>query len=77
VRSSLSRMAEESGTERTDDLDELRARIEAIETGKQRAGPASNHDERAAASTGLRRSSSLRRSAMQRKTPLRRTRKAK
>jgi hypothetical protein len=70
-------MAEESGTERTDDLDELRARIEAIETGTQRARPASNHEERAAAGTSLRRSSSLRRSALQRKAPLRRTRKAK
>ena len=61
--------------ERTDDLDELRARIEAIETGTQRGSPAPDHDERAAARTGLRRSSSLRRSALQRKTALRRSRK--
>ena len=73
MRSSLSPMAEESGTERTDDLDELRARIEAIETGTRRDAPAQNHDEGATVRTG---GSSLRRSALQRKTPLRRSRKA-
>jgi hypothetical protein len=61
-------------TEPTDDLNELRRRIEAIETGTQRREPAPNHDERAEAHSGLRQSSSLRRSALQRKTPLRRTR---
>ena len=61
--------------ERTDDLDELRQRIEAIETGGQPTRPAPDHDERATARTGLRRGSSLRRSALQRKAPLRRSRK--
>ena len=69
-------MAEESGAERTDDLDELRKRIEAIETGRQHREPATNDDGRGSGRTGLRRSSSLRRSALQRKTPIRRSRKA-
>ena len=69
-------MAEESGTGHTDDLDELRQRIEAIETGTQRGGLAPHHDEQAAARPGPSRGSSLRRSALQRKTPLRRFKKA-
>ena len=69
-------MAEAPRTERNDDLSELRQRIEAIETGTQRREPATNDAERATPRNGLRRSSSLRRSALQRKTPLRRTRKA-
>ena len=69
-------MAEESGPGRTVDLDELRQRIEAIETGVERDKPTLHHDERASAPTGVRQSSSLRRSALQRKAPLRRSRKA-
>jgi hypothetical protein len=76
VRRRIIRMAEASGTERTDDLNELRARIEAIETGAQRDEPAPNHDERASGRTGVSRRSSLRRSALQRKAPLHRSRKA-
>lgn len=70
-------MTEAPRTERTDDLNELRRRIEAIETGAPRPEPSANDGERAIRRSGLRRSSSLRRSALQRKTPLRRTRKAK
>jgi len=70
-------MAKAQRTERTDDLDELQRRIEAIETGAQRREPAASDGEPASSRTGLRRSASLRRSALQRKTPLRRTRKAK
>ena len=69
-------MPEAPRTERNDDLSELRQRIEAIETGTQRREPATNDAERATPRNGLRRSSSLRRSALQRKTPLRRTRKS-
>jgi hypothetical protein len=68
-------VANGSGTERTDDLDELRRRIEAIETGTQRSNPAPDHDERATARTAARSGSSLRGSTLQRKTPLRRARK--
>jgi hypothetical protein len=69
-------MSEAPRTERTD-LNELRQRVEAIETGTtQRREAAADDGERATPPTGLRRSSSLRRSALQRKTPLRRTRKA-
>ena len=63
-------------TERTDDLNELRRRIEAIETGSHLAPePATNDAERARPGASLRRSSAVRRPALQRKTPLRRTRK--
>jgi hypothetical protein len=62
---------------RTDDLNELQQRIEAIETGTQRRAPATNDAESATPRTGLRRSSTMRRSALQRKTPLRRSRKAR
>jgi hypothetical protein len=68
-------MVEETGPGRTDDLDELRRRIEAIESGTQRDEPGPNHDGRATSRTDRRGSSSLRRSALQRKTPLRRSRK--
>jgi hypothetical protein len=61
-------------TEPTDDLNELRARIAAIETGTQPLTSLPNHDERATGRSDLRRGSSLRRSALQRKTPLRRNR---
>lgn len=76
MQSKVIRMAEKSGMERTDDLDELRQRIEAIETGAQRGGPAPDHDELGPGRTGVRRGSSLRGSALQRKTPLRGSRKA-
>jgi len=68
-------MAEESGTERTDDLDELRQRIAAIETDTQRREPVTNDGDRTAGRTDVRQSSSLRRSSLQRKRPLRRVRK--
>jgi hypothetical protein len=70
-------MTEAPRTERTGDLDELRQRIEAIETGTQRPEPTTNDAQRATPRTGLRRGSALRRTGLQRKTPLRRTPKAK
>jgi hypothetical protein len=70
-------MPEALRRKRTDDLDELRQRIEAIETGTQRREPAPNDAERATPRTSLRRGSALRRSALKRKTPLSRTRQAK